>query len=364
MRWSRSAKAWWNLHNLLENLSFRVFAILLLLWVPAIGTAQTTAEETIEPQVLRIAHALQDVDAVASFFLIPWAKKVEDQSGGALVIEYVPTSPERSAGDLALIETDEIEGAWLRLAELDDHFPAAETFELPFMASLNPVTNSVAAWRFSRNHIMPQREDLFFVTVHTFGAGMLHTKGRRIIDAGSFDGLKASAPTSSARDLIAQMGGTPTDMVFGDVAGAMQNGQIEGAIAPWHRFSHGPILKRASKHMMPGVNKAMMTEGYALVISRSALNRLPEDLRAIIEENSGEKIARLAGQAIAFGTEVGRANLIRSRRTQIVLTGDGLATLQDAARTVIASWLTNRTANGFPARLWLQDFSKHLADTR
>lgn len=326
--------------------------------------AQNDQQPPDEPKVLTVAHPLEDIDAIAAFFLIPWAGSISNASGNELDIQFVPASPDGSIGEIARIENGEISGAWVRLSDLKALFPSVETFELPFLASLSPEANSVATWRFGRKYITPMRKDLHFVAIHTYGAGVLHTRARRMNGPEKFEGLVAQAPTGPARDLISQLGGTAKDIPFVDVPRAMARKQIEGTIAPWHQFSYGPILKEVGKHMVPGLEKALTTESYALVLDQRAVRRLPENLRAIVRENSGESASALAGRAVAFGTEVGRANLTRARRSEIILVGDDLAPLQNAARTVIANWLTQRTDQGFPAREWLREFSKILADSR
>ncbi len=356
-----------HLRNRLKILSNILSYLAVALIASSLAHAQDEANTTPEPPeqiVLTIAHPLEETDALAAFFLIPWAGTVAKAAAGNLDIQFVASSPDGSIGDLARIENGEISGAWVRLSGLQGIFPAVETFELPFLASLSPEANSVAIWRFGRKYITPMRKDLHFVAIHSYGAGMLHTKGRRMNAAGKFEGLVAQAPTGPARDLIAELGGTPKDIAFADVARAMSRGQIEGAIAPWHQFAYGPILKHVSKHMVPGLGKALTTESYALVLDQRAVRRLPEELRAIVRQNSGEEASALAGRAVAFGTEVGRANLTRARRSEVILTGEDLAPLQNAARNVIANWLKARTAQGFPAGEWLREFSRTLADSR
>ncbi len=346
-----------------------VYAVLLCILGAAPSHGQTTlAEAPKDPKTetitLTIATPLAPPDAIFAFFVKPWAAELGDESRGAMTIEFAASSDQGSLADLAALRAGEIGGAWLRLEDLNTEFPAAETFALPFLASGNPVHNAEAAWEFAQKYLIPNAPDLYFIAVHTDGAGIVHSKGRRLNQISKFEGLVAQAPTAPARALIEELGGTSRQMPFAEVPRALARSRIEAVIAPWHRFAYGPALKHIGKHMVPGSDKALTTEGYALVLDARFVDRLPGDLQEILALRSGLAASQAAGRAIINGNEIGRANLMRARRSEVIWTQNDLAPLEEAARNVIADWLAAREADGFPARAWLSDYAAFLAAAR
>ena len=320
------------------------------------------AEETRPPYVLTLAHSLEPTDAAFAFFLTPLARKITDASRGLLEIEF--TRIDEPDTVYAMLQSGAVNAAYFNPNTTPELFPAAETMELPFIATTDPVANSQAAWKFVRKYLAGSAPDIVFLAANSGGPMVVHTKGRRLTSAGKFDGLVAHVPNTSAASLLQTLGAEVEIAPFSRAAGDMARSRIEGALAPWHRMAIGDFLKHAQKHMSTQGNKAITSEISVLAIRKSVLDDLPTELSSIIDRFSGQSASMQAGQAITMGTEIALANLSRQPRTMIVLPPEETAILEKSARLVIRDWLQLRKADGHPAQDWLRDYSKFVGEYR
>jgi TRAP-type transport system periplasmic protein len=113
----------------------------------------------------------------------------------------------------------------------------------------------------------------------------VYTRSRPINSVADLKGQKIRViPSPSYIALFRAFGAAPTPMAFGEVYTALQQGVIDGA-------ENDSVTYQTSKHMEVARNLALtshMMLANTLYISERVWERLPDDLKAVINKASGE----------------------------------------------------------------------------
>ena len=107
-------------------------------------------------------------------------------------------------------------------------------------------------------------------------------------------------------NMLTKLGATPVGMPVPAVTDALSKGTIDGTTIPWEV---GPSLKvhELVKHhtTFAGGNGLYVTT-FALSMNKGAYDKLPADLKKVIDNNSGIETAAFFGRAMDEGDKTGR----------------------------------------------------------
>lgn len=309
----------------------------LALGVLAPVAAQAQAEVT-----LRCQHFLPPSGSVPAMFMEPWAAAIEEQSGGRIDVELYPAMQLGGAPPALYdqIRDGVIDCGWALPAYTPGRFPEAETFELPFMTSLNAEDTSRAFWDFAEQYLIPERmADIHVVAVHVHGPGVVHTAGDGVTSLADFDGLQLRGPSRMANALLERLGVTPVGMPVPAFPEALSRGVVNGGVIPWEVVPSLRVEELAENHLQIGGDRSMYNTTFIWGMNRAVYEGLPEDLRAVIDANSGRDTSAAAGAAMDMGDDSAYEAISARGNAISMLEGDDLAALKAHGDEVIAGWI-------------------------
>jgi hypothetical protein len=107
-------------------------------------------------------------------------------------------------------------------------------------------------------------------------------------------GLRLQLETRFAGAALRALGAVGIFMPAGQLPLAITQHVIDGCIVPWHTV---PPLKLTDllKVHTDFADSSLSTTTFVLAMNRAAYDRLPKDLKAVIDSNSGQPAAALAG---------------------------------------------------------------------
>ena len=306
---------------------------------------------------LRFQHFISPRGAVPMNFMVPWIEKVQDESGGRIKIDLYPAmqlgGPPTALYDQ--IRDNVIDGGWAIPGYTPGRFPAAEVFELPFIGSTSAEKTSKALWEFYEKYLTDTFKDIKVLAVHVHGLGVIHTKGATVNGLADMKGLKLRTPTRIAAEVLAAAGSTPIGMPVPSLPEALSKGVVDGGVIPWEIVLPLKINELADAHTMMGGNRSLYNTVFIWGMNRDAYDRLPDDLKAVIDNNSGLMASQWAGRAMDEGDGVGLAKTTDGDNPIVTLSDEETAKFKALAQPVIEAWIQTMSDKGLPAAQMVED---------
>ncbi len=297
---------------------------------------------------LRCQHFLSPKGSVPRYFMEPWVEKVEADSGGRIKVELYPAM-QLGGKPPALydqIRDGVIDCGWALPAYTPGRFPEAEAFELPFMTSMNAEASSKAAWEFTQKYLLERMGDVHLMAVHVHGPGVIHTKGEPLKATGDFAGLKLRGPSRQANALLETLGATPVGMPVPAFPEALSKGVVDGGVIPWEIVPPLKVHELADSHTEIGGDRALYNTFFIWAMNEDTYAALPDDLKAVIDANSGLETSGLAGAAMDTGDAAGRELTAGTDNTLHTMDDAVVAELRAIGEAQTAAWIEEVTAKG------------------
>ena len=319
-------------------------------WIVLSGAA--LAQEV----TLRLHQFLPPQANVPAHILDPWADRVEAASGGRIKIErFAAMALGGTPPQLIDQATDGVvDIVWTLPGSTPGRFPRTEVFELPFMLT-NAEATSRAYWDMFEKHM----KDTEFGGLHILGAwvhgpGLIHSK-EPVNELGDLQGMKIRAPTRIINALLDQLGATPVGMPVPQVTESLSKGVIDGAVIPWEVTGALKVPELVSNHTGFGGDHALYTTTFVLAMNKDRYEGLPDDLKKVIDDNSGQAFSALAGATMQEYDAPGREMAEKRGNTIIELSPQQVEAWKSAAQPVIDNWVAEMTAKGIDGQALLDE---------
>src|SRR3984885_12619427 len=297
---------------------------------------------------LKLHHAFSAVSSAHDKFLAPWARQIEAQSGGRIRIDLFPSMQLGGApADLFDQARDGIvDIAWTQPSNTPGRFPKIEAFELPFVPSRRALVSSKAVEDYARVNLADEFREEHTICFSCSDRGVLHTI-RPVHTVEEIRDLRLHVQTKYAVEAVHWLGAIAVPMPSAQLPLAISQHVVDGGIDPWNivpTFKLNDLLKSHTEFS----DSSPSTTTFVLAMNKGAYDKLPRDLKTVIDNNSGQPAASIAGamwdvQAAAVVDMVGGR-------------GDPIPTLLPEA---VARW---RKATEPVVEAWLKDMKEHKVD--
>ena len=312
---------------------------------------------------LRFQHFISPKGSVPARFMIPWAEKIEKESGGRIKIEIYPAM-QLGGKPPALydqIRDGVIDGGWAIPAYTPGRFPEAEAFELPFMTSMSAEATSRAAWDYTQKYLQQRFADVHLLAVHVHGPGVVHKKGDPIRAVSDFQGLKLRGPSRQANKLLEAVGATPIGMPVPAFPEALSKGIVDGGVIPWEIVPALKVQELTDSSTEVGGDRALYNTYFIWAMNKDSYNALPDDLKAIIDANSGIETSAWAGRAMDEGDDVGEKVVRDNGNTVYTMDDATVAELRKIGDKLTEDWIAEMTAKGLDGAAMVSDAKALIA---
>lgn len=314
---------------------------------------------------LKLHHAFSSVSCLHTNFLAPWARGIERQSGGRIRIDIYPSMAlgGRPAGlfDQALDRAVDI--VWAMPCDTPGRFPKIETFELPFVPPRRALVGCNTIEDFAAAHLIEEFREVHTICFSCADRGVLHAN-RPVRTVAEVKGLRLDVGTRFTAAAVALLGGRPVPMPSGQLPFAIAHHVVDGCILPWDMT---PALKLDDLLRMHTdfADNALSTTTAVLAMNKTSYEKLPADLKKIIDDNSGHVAAGMAGTMWDLKAKAVADSVDQSSARIVTLDADAVARWRKAVRPVIDAWRKDMKARKADADRLLasvRDLSAKYAD--
>lgn len=319
--------------------------------VTALALGLTAGAALSQEVTLRFQHFISPRGSVPQYFMQPWADKVFEESGGRLKIELYPAMQLGGAPPALFdqIRDGVIDGGWAIPSYTPGRFPESEAFELPFMTSMSAEASSMAAWDYTAQYMQERFSEVHLLATHVHGPGVVHNNGGTVESIADFDGLKLRGPSRQANKLLEALGATPVGMPVPAFPEALSKGVVDGGVIPWEIVPPLKVHELVGSHTQIGGDRALYNTYFIWAMNHDSYNNLPDDLKAIIDANTGRDTSGWAGRAMDTGDDVGEAVVTATDNTVHTLDDTVVAELRAIGEDVTQAWIDELSGHGLDA---------------
>ncbi|MEL6952992.1 MAG: TRAP transporter substrate-binding protein [Pseudomonadota bacterium] len=306
---------------------------------------------------LRFQHFVSPLSANPTGFMQPWADAIEEQSGGRIAVELYPFMQlgGSAPNQYDLIRDGAIDGGWVIPGYQPGRFPEAEALELPFMSPKSAEQASIAAWEFTQEHLMDDFADVHVIAAHMHGPGLVHLNGPAIDELDDFDGISLRGPSRPATLLLEELGATPVGMPVPAFPEALARGVVDGGVITWEMAPSLRLDELAQSHTDVAGDRSMYNLYFIWAMNRDVYEGLPEDLRAVIDANSGLMASAWAGRAHDIGDTLGQEQMEAAGNQIAEMSPELTAEIETLGVGVTEAWIIEATERGLDGQGLVDD---------
>ncbi|MGQ3001504.1 MAG: TRAP transporter substrate-binding protein [Hydrogenophaga sp.] len=311
-----------------------------LLAVGALAGALMAGNAMAQQQVtLRLHQMLPQQATIPARALIPWAQKVEAESGGKIKVQLFHAMALGGAPPQLYDQARDgvVDLTWTVLGYTPGRFNKSEVFELPFMSG-SAEESSRAFQEYVEKFAADEFREVKLIAVHTHGPGLFHTK-TPVTGLESLRGMKVRGGSRVINNMLTKLGATPVGMPVPAVTDALSKGTIDGTTIPWEVTPSLKVTELVKNHTTFAGKQGLYTQTFAFSMNRASYEKLPPDLKKVIDANSGIETAALFGKAMDDGDKAGREIAEKARNNIVALDAAETQRWRRTAATVETDWV-------------------------
>jgi TRAP-type transport system periplasmic protein len=309
----------------------------------SIGTAAAPAilrlaRADTPPITLKLHHAFSAVSGVHDKFLLPWARKIETESGGRLHVDIFP-SMQLGGAPAALFDQARDGSAdivWTAPTLTPGRVVKIETFELPFLPSRRALVSSKALTDFAAANLQDEFRDFYTICFSCSDGAVIHAT-RAVRTTEDMKDFKLHVQTRLAAEAMRTLGAHPVMMPSAQLPVAITERVVDGCLDPWHLVPPLRLNDLLRSHT-EFADRSPSARTYVLAMNKASYDRLPRELKSVIDSNSGQVAAAMAG-AMWDQQAAAVANMVVEHGDLIVtLLPEAVARWRKATEPVVDAW--------------------------
>jgi len=310
-------------------------------------TACTSDAPQDETVVLKVAHFLPANSNAHVNVIVPWCEDLQAESGGRLRCQIYPSL---QLGGTAATLVDQVRNGvadvvWTSPGYSPGRFPRVEALELPFMLPYGGLAGNRLIWQFYEQHATEDFKGYKMLALFGDGGQDVHVRGQPVRTLEDFRGLKLRASSRTTARTLEALGATPVSMPPAQLTESISKGVIDGALTTWEVVPPTKLDEVTRWHSAfaegePAIGYTVLT----MLMNQARYERLPDDLKAIVERNSGRALVERFGESWDVFSEQAKAAVEAERI--IAVEPDEYARWQQAVKDVADEWVQDAAQRG------------------
>lgn len=313
------------------------FATALLL-----GGAANAQEFTFSVQ-----HFLSPKAPAQTVLIEPWAKSIEEASGGRIAFEIFPAM---SLGGkppelYSQVRDGAVDVVWTVPGYTPGTFPRLEVFELPSVHQGDARATNLAIQDMIED-IAPDLADIHPLLVHVHTGNALHLASGNVASMADFSGLKVRSPSRTGAWMLEALGAEPVGMPVPALPQALSKNTVDAGLVPFEVALPLGLADLTSASVELNEGARFGTATFLFAMNKDAYNSLPADLQKVIDDHSGAAIAAAMGEAWNNIEPIGIKRAQDAGNSVTQLSADATAEFDAPFAATVQRWVDETTGNG------------------
>lgn len=299
---------------------------------------------------LKISHFLPGMALAQRAVLEPWCADLERDSSGRIKCQFYPSM--QLGGTPAqlpdLVRNGVADVVWTAPGYSAGRFPRTEALELPGVLPLGGLAQGRVIWSVFEQQLQSEYAGYKVLAMHGDGGMNIHTAKTAISHADDLKGLKLRAPNRTIARTLTALGATPVAMPPAQMTEAISKGVVDGASAVWEVIIPTKLDEVTRFHMeTPDNQPAMGATVLTLLMNKDRYERLPADLREIMDRHSGLALVERFGVAWDGAITDARNKVKAAGHTVNLVEGSAYDVMRQRAAVVEQEWVAEAKTKGF-----------------
>ncbi|MEZ5809080.1 MAG: TRAP transporter substrate-binding protein [Zhengella sp.] len=312
------------------------------------GAVMGTSVASFAQEVTLKLHQFLPAQAnVPKYVLDVWADKVEEQSGNRIKVERYP-SMQLGGKPPELIDQVRdgvVDVVWTVIGYTPGRFPRTEVFELPFMVTTAEPASRAFWEMFEKDMKDEEFKDVHIIGGWVHGPGVIHAN-KEVRVPSDLNGMKIRGASRTVNMLLEELGATPVGMPVPAVPEALSKGVIDGTTIPWEVTAALKVPELVKNHT-EFTGRALYTVTFVLAMNKAKYESLPDDLKKVIDDNSGMEFSAFAGKTQEYYDGPARELAVKANNNIVTLNEEETAAWREAAQPVYDKWIADMNAKGY-----------------
>lgn len=323
--------------------------------VSAVSLGVSVTSSVAQEVTLRLHQFLPPQANVPKNIITPWIEKIEAESGGRIKIDHFPAM--QLGGKPPELIGQAIDGVadivWTVSGYTPGRFPHTELFELPFMMT-NAEATSRAYWDMAQKYMVDgEFSDFHLLGAWVHGPGLIHSADP-ITTPEDLNGVKLRAPTRVTNGMFASMGATAVGMPVPAVPEALSKGVIDATVIPWEVTGALKVPELVTNHLEFG-DDTLYTTTFLFAMNKDTYNAMPDDLKQILDANSGAELSAFAGKQMQLDDGPAREAALDMGNEVTTLSHAQVELWRAAAAPTIDAWIAEMDAKGLDGAALIEE---------
>jgi TRAP-type C4-dicarboxylate transport system substrate-binding protein len=296
----------------------------------------------------RLHHFLSAQAPAQTQMLEPWAKAVEENSGGRVKIEIYPsmTLGGRPAELVQQARDGIVDLVWTANGYTPGLFPRTEVMELPTVYKNDPKAANLALYDMFESDLAPEYAGLEVMFLHVHAGQALQTRKLDVHSLTDLAGAKLRIPTRTGAWVIEALGATPVAMPAPELPPALQKGVVDGAMIPWEIIPPLKIQDQTDFQIELFDRERFGNTTFQVSMNKARWDSLPDDIKKAFKDASGREWWGHVGDIWRASDDFGIKVATDAGNTHTILTKEESQPFLDAMQPVVDRWIAEVTANG------------------
>ena len=291
-----------------------------------------------------------------------WADKVEADSNGRIKVErYAAMSLGGTPPELMDQAIDGVADiVWTVVGYTPGRVPSTEVFELPFMVA-DARAASYAYWKMFETHMKDSEfKDVHILGTWVHGPGMFHTNAP-VTKPADLQGMKIRGGSRLVNQLLELVGATPVGMPVPAVSEALSKGVLDGTTIPWEVTTSLKVPELVKNHT-EFEGPALYNLTFVLAMNNDTYAGLPDDLKAVIDQNSGLDFSIFAGGTQSDADGPARQIAVDLGNNIITIAEADTGEWRDLVTPIYESWVEDMKGKGIDGQALIDEARALMAE--
>jgi TRAP-type C4-dicarboxylate transport system substrate-binding protein len=231
-------------------------------------------------------------------------------------------------------------------------FPRVEALELPFMLPYGGLAGNEIIWSYYEQYAQDDFKGYKVLAMFGDGGMDVHSRNTPVRTLGDFQGLKLRASNRTIAKTIESLGATPVSMPPAQMTEAIAKGVVDGAMASWEvvaptKLDEVTRYHSASEEGQPAFGYTVLS----MLMNKRKYDRMPDDLKEILDRNSGKALSTRFGKA--WDEEMTKAREASAQDSIVAIAASDYQAMQQAVVAVPEQWAEDATSKGLDGKALL-----------
>ncbi|SEJ65525.1 TRAP-type C4-dicarboxylate transport system, substrate-binding protein [Pseudomonas linyingensis] len=318
-----------------------------------------------ETHTIRFSHFLSSNSFQQKKIFEPWCEKISKESEGRLQCQIYPSmllggTPAKQAD---MVRNGVADIVWTAPSFSAGKFPRIEAVEQAFLLPYGSRKSNQIIWNFYQQYAADDFKGYKVLALHGDGGMSFHTRNKPVRTIEDLSGMRVRTSSRASSAVVDQLGAVPVTMPPPQMTEALSKGVIDGVLFSWANIRDVKVDEVTDYH-------SDNTAGYlapsqtvlGMLMSQKTYTKLPDDLKAVIDRNSGQALVDMISgvweQALVDAHAAMPADKV------VKIEESEYQRIQDAAVPARQQWVTDVSEKGIDGDSLIEGIRRISSEVR